>query len=146
MAAGSTSFVAGVDRHPWAVNEARWLYRHFGLRGQATAGDLTRVPRLARDGAVVAAYALNELTPDQRALVEERLLQAAANGTRVLVIEPIARAISPWWDAMAERVTAAGGRADEWRFPVTLPPILRLFDKAAGLKHDELKARSLYLG
>jgi hypothetical protein len=144
--AGSRPFVSGVDRHPWAIEETRWTLRTLGLRGQARPGDLSRLPRLAPGDAVIAAYALNELTADARASLEARLLAAAAQGVRVLVVEPIARAITPWWDATSARVIAAGGRADEWRFPVELPPMLRLFDRAAGLNHRELTARTLYIG
>jgi hypothetical protein len=61
------------------------------------------------------------------------------------VLEPIARAVSQWWDDTAERLIAAGGRVDEWRFPVSLPPLLQLFDRAAGLNHHELKLRSAYI-
>lgn len=145
MAAAGTPFVTGIDRHPWAAEETRWTYRTLGVRGHATVGDLSRVPKVARDSAIVAAYALNELASDARLRVEERLLASAAAGARVLVIEPIARGITPWWNETARRVTAAGGRADEWKFSVELPPMLRLFDKAAGLNHRELKARTLYL-
>ena len=144
--AGGTSFITGLDRHPWAVEEARWTYRQLRLRGHARAGDVTRVPALAGGGAVVAAYVLNELPPTARALVEEQLLAAPAANARALIVEPIARSVTPWWEATAARVIAAGGRADEWRFDIDLPPMLRLFDKAAGLDHRELKARSLYLG
>ena len=70
---------------------------------------------------------------------------AASHGTAVIVIEPIARSLTPWWDGTAARVRAAGGRADEWRFPVVLPPQLEKFDRAAGLRHQELKARTLML-
>src|SRR5918994_264663 len=65
---------------------------------------------------IVAAYAMNELPPATRTDVETRLLGAAANGSRVLVVEPIARSLTPWWDAAAARMIAGGGRADEWRF------------------------------
>jgi hypothetical protein len=34
---------------------------------------------------------------------------------------------------------------DEWRFPAGLPPRLALLDRAAGLDHRELTARSSYL-
>ncbi len=146
LAAAGPPSVTGVDRHPWAVEETRWTYRQLGLRGHASVGDLARVPRVARNGAMVAAYALNELPSTVRTEVERRLLEAAAAGCRLLVVEPIARAVTPWWDAFASRVTAAGGRADEWRFASDLPERLRLFDKAAGLDHRELKARSLYIG
>jgi hypothetical protein len=145
LEAGATPAIVGIDRHPWAVEETRWTYRQLGLRGQATAGDFARLPRMARDGAVVAAYALNELPSAARETVEERLLGAAAAGSRLLIVEPIARAVTPWWEEAAARVRAAGGRADEWRFAVDLPPLVRLFDKAAGLNHSELKARSLFI-
>jgi hypothetical protein len=54
--------------------------------------------------------------------------------------------MTPWWGATAARVVAAGGRADEWRFPVTLPPLVDRFDRAAGLRHSELTCRTLYMG
>ena len=41
---------------------------------------------------------------------------------------------------------AAGGRGDEWRFRVELPAIVTKLDRAAGLNHRELTARSLCLG
>ncbi len=70
---------------------------------------------------------------------------AAGRGCRVLIVEPLARRGLPWWDSAAALVAAAGGRADEWRFPAVLPDRLRLLDRAAGLDHRELTARSLYL-
>lgn len=142
--AGGRPTVTGIDRHPWAVDEARWTYRQLGLAGSARQGDAARLPPLHSGSAALAAYVLNELPVDQRLRVEERLVTAAAAGTRVLIIEPIARGVTPWWDDTSEKLRAAGGRADEWRFRVELPPMLRLFDKAAGLNHRELTARSLY--
>ena len=146
LAFGDPPPVKAIDRHPWAVDEARWTYRQLRLRGHAASGDVTRPPRLSADGGVVAAYTMNELAPVAREGVERRLLDAASGGSRVLIVEPIARSLTPWWDALAARVIAAGGRADEWRFAVELPDRLRMFDKAAGLNHRELTARTLYLG
>ena len=146
LAAGGVPRLTGIDRHPWAVGETRWTYRHFRLAGQASTGDLAAVPRMGRHGAIVAAYALNELPPNVRSDAEERLLNAAIAGAQILVVEPIARSVTPWWDDFAARALAAGGRADEWRFAVDLPPLLRLFDKAAGLNHRELTARSVCIG
>lgn len=137
--------VAGIDRHPWAVAEARWTYRQLGVRGQARQGDLARTPMPPRGSAVIAAYALNELPEPAREQLEARLIDSASQGVRVLVLEPIARSVTPWWDGAARRVLAAGGRADEWRIPIVLPPLLKTFDRAAGLSHEELKLRSLYL-
>jgi protein-L-isoaspartate O-methyltransferase len=144
VAAGGVP-VVGIDRHPWAVEEARWTYRQLGLDGSARAGDATRLPAIKPGGAAIAAYLLNELPTDTRLRVEAALLDAAARGASVLVLEPIARSLTPWWDESARRFEAAGGRADEWRFAVDLPPMLRLLDKAAGLNHRELTARSLYV-
>ena len=144
IAAGRTPTVAGIDRHPWAVEEARWTYHQLGLAGRARQGDVARLPPLAPGDAVVAAYVLNELPVAVRTRVEDRLIEAAGRGVRVLVIEPIARRVTPWWDLTASRIAAAGGRSDEWRIAVNLPPSLRLLDKAAGLDHRELTARSLY--
>jgi hypothetical protein len=145
VASGGSPSVLGVDRHPWAVDEARWTYRQLHVNGHARQGDLARTAMTSRGSAVVAAYTLNELPDTSRAQVEIKLMEAAAAGTRVLVLEPIARAVTPWWDATSKRITTAGGRADEWRIPVELPSILRLLDRAAGLDHRELKLRSLYI-
>ena len=84
------------------------------------------------------AYIKDEL--DRKAM-----LDAAGRGAEVLVVEPIARRIVPWWDGWARRFEQQGGRADTWRFRTVLPERLRLLDKAAGLDHGELTARTLYL-
>lgn len=144
VAAGGTPSVTGIDRHPWAIDEARWTYRELGLNGRARQGDVARLPPLSPGTAVVAAYVLNELPATVREPLEERLIDAAGRGVSVLIIEPISHSVSPWWSFTASRIAAAGGRADEWRFPVNLPPLLRLLDKAAGLDHRELTVRSLY--
>jgi SAM-dependent methyltransferase len=144
-AAGGASAVTGIDRHPWAAGEARWTYRALGLRGQARAGDATELPRVREGDAIVAAYLLNELAADARRRLEDRLLDAAARGVRVLVLEPIARAVTPWWTDTAARFSAAGGRADEWHFETNLPPSTALLGKAAGLNSREMKVRSLYM-
>src|SRR5262249_8977543 len=41
--------VAGVDRHPWAVDEANWTYRQLGLRGRPVEAnrDTRRIRRAA---------------------------------------------------------------------------------------------------
>ena len=144
LASGGKPYVTGIDRHPWAVEEARWTYRELGVAGRARSGDLSRMPPLAPGTAVIAAYVLNELPGATRQLLESRLVDAAGRGVTILIVEPIARSIAPWWDALVARTAAAGGRPNEWRFPVDLPASLRMFDSAAGLDHRELTARSLY--
>jgi hypothetical protein len=146
LCAGATPQIVGIDRHPWAVGESQRTYRDLGVRGRAHVGDLRRLPPVAASAAVLAAFTLNELNDERRRTVEAQLLERAARGTRLLVVEPISRAVTPWWDQMAVRLTARGGREDDWRFPVELPPLLRLLDKSAGLHHQHLTARSLYIG
>jgi SAM-dependent methyltransferase len=145
LAAGGAPPVTGIDRHPWAVDEARWTYRALGLRGNARPGDASRLPMMKKGSAVVAAYLLNELPDAARASGEDQLFAAAARGVRVLLLEPIARGVAPWWDGTARRAVDAGGRADEWRWDAELPPLLRMLDKAAGLNHHELTVRSIWL-
>jgi predicted TPR repeat methyltransferase len=145
IAAGGAAPLLGIDRQPWAAAEARWTYHALGLTGQARAGDASRLPRLRPGAAILAAYVLNELGAEARRRLEDALLAAAAGGSRVLVLEPIAKAITPWWNDSAARVVAAGGRADEWRFELDLPPRIALLGKGAGLNVRELKVRSLYL-
>ena len=144
LAAGRVP-VTGLDRHPWAVDEARWTYRHFGIGGSVRQGDATRLPFLRPGSGALAAYVLNELDEEARRRALDTLFDAAGRRVRVLILEPIARSVTPWWDEVARRASSAGGRADEWRFRVELPPLLRTFDRAAGLNHQELTARSLYL-
>jgi len=139
------SSVSGIDRHSWAADEARWTYRALGLQGTARQGDASRLPIMKAGSAAIAAYVLNELTADVRARVEDQLFAATGRGVRVLILEPIARSVAPWWGDTARRAEGAGGRADEWRFEVDLPPLLRTLDKAAGLDHRELTVRSIWL-
>ena len=137
--------VSGVDRTPWASMEARWTYGVFGLNSSSKALDINTF-KAPDPTAIVAAFILNELPDEARERWRESMLRTARRGFPVLVVEPIAKKLSPWWDEWAEAFTAAGGRSDEWRFPVVLPERLALMDKAAGLNHRELTGRSLWLG
>jgi SAM-dependent methyltransferase len=137
--------VTGIDSHPWPLAEAAFTYRAFGLRGDTRRGDAARV-QVPRDvDAVIAGWMLNELSDAPRATVQSQLLRAAERGVQVLIIEPIATRVSPWWPDWARAFAQSGGRADEWRFRVTLPDLVKRFDRAAGLRHDELTARTLLL-
>jgi predicted RNA methylase len=138
--------IEGIDRNAWAVKEAEWTYRQLGLSGRAAVATMQRVKvRGERGLAVLASYAVNELPEVDRDALRAQLLAAHAAGSRVLIIEPIARRANRWWDGWKEAVEAAGGREDEWRFQIPLPPRQRLLAKGAGLDPRELTARTLYL-
>jgi SAM-dependent methyltransferase len=139
------SRVFGVERHPWAADEARWTCRALGVDADVRCGDLSRVRLPARASAVVAAYTANELADDTRAALLREILAANARGARTLIVEPIAKSAAPWWPGWAAAFVAAGGREDEWRFPIDLPAIAGRLGRAAGLDYRELTARSLYL-
>jgi len=145
LACGGSPAVTGIDRHPWAVDEARWTYRMFQLKGSARQGDVARLPRLDPRTAAIAAYVLNELPSEKRQHVLEQLFAAGAQGVRVLILEPIARSVTPWWDDAAAHAARAGGRTDQWRFRAPLPRLLQTLDNAAGLNHRELTVRSIWL-
>jgi SAM-dependent methyltransferase len=138
--------ITGIDRNGWAIAEANLTYRALGLSGRARQGDVGRARIEAVAGhAVLVAYTINELTDDTRHAILPMLLAAHARGARVLIVEPIARRLGAWWAEWAEAFRQAGGRTDEWRFPVALPPRQRALARAAGLDPRELTARSLWL-
>jgi hypothetical protein len=115
------------------------------LVGQARTGDVTRVPTSRATHALVAGYLLNELPEPSRASVVDHLVHSASAGGQVLVMEPIARAVAPWWDAVADRFAATGGRADEWRFQPDVPDLVATLGKAAGLNYREVRLRTIFV-
>ena len=137
--------VLGIDTHEYAVQEARWTYAQLGLAATTRRGDAGRIPAVRGPRGIVAGWVLNELPPDARVRTWEALSRAAEEGSAVLVLEPIARSVTPWWDEMAAAAVRLGARCDEWRFRADLPPIVAKLDHAAGLKHRELTARSCYI-
>jgi hypothetical protein len=136
--------VLGVDVNSWALEECRWNYKHLGIRGQTRKVDLNRF-RLPTATAVIAAFTMNELAAENRARYRHEFLNVHQSGLPVLVVEPIARRLTAWWNDWTTAIVSAGGRADEWRFQVGLPERLALMDRAAGLDHREITGRSLWL-
>lgn len=142
--AGSEATVLGIDKNSWALQECRWNYKQLGIPGKTKCADLD-ILQMPRAKAIVAAFTINELQSAARARYLQEFLTLSQSGFPVLVIEPIARRLVPWWDDWAGRGAAAGGRVDSWRFRIDLPERLGLMDRAAGLDHRELTGRSLWL-
>lgn len=138
--------VEGYDINPWAAREARWSYYAIGLKGSTHRVPIDQVRRQKDPADMIAAFVLNELADETREAVRPALFQAARDGHRVLVVEPIAKGAARWWADWHRETLAEGGRADEWRFSVELPELLGRLDRAAGLDHRELTARTLALG
>jgi hypothetical protein len=154
--------LVGIDRHPWAVEEARRTCDELGLRGSFSVGDITgasdggrRGTRLRGDNrrqasrrgtGLLLAFAVNEVTDAQaRARLLARTLDHAAAGGCAIVLEPLAGFVAPWWVEWQHAFEAVGGRAHEWRARLALPAIVEKLDRAAGLNHRELKGRTLSL-
>jgi SAM-dependent methyltransferase len=145
LAAGGHPAVTGIDASGWAIGEAEWTLRTLRVAATLRRGSLAE-GRLGGDGeGIIAAYTVNELPDPLREALLRRLLEANGAGSRVLIVEPIANRPVPFWPAWAEAFRAAGGREDTWRFPAAFPERMKLLDKAAGLAHRELTARSLWL-
>lgn len=144
LACGGVPF-DGVDRNRWAIAEARWNAEQFGIAARVKPGDLLRARPAAGRTLVTLGWAVNELDDRGRDELAGRIGDWRRAGASTLVIEPIARRMSPWWDEWASWVRTLGGRADEWTFTPRLPERLALMDKAAGLDHREMKARTLYV-
>lgn len=134
----------GIDRNSWALQECKWTYQQFRLRGMVKNADLSKV-RIPAQTAVIAAFTLNELDAPTRERFRKDFIRNATSGMPALIIEPIARRANVWWDDWAAEWKRLGGRGDEWRFRVELPERLALMDRAAGLDHRELTGRSLWL-
>jgi hypothetical protein len=134
----------GIDRNPWAVGEAAWTWRVLGLRGRASVGDVTRWKPHGRGG-IVAAFAVNEWPADVRTEMRERLRAAVAGGRALLVVEPLAGGIAPWWREWSETFAPLGGVVHEWRLRTDLPSIVSRLDRAVGLDHREITGRSIYV-
>ena len=137
--------LVGFDTNDYAVQEARWTWTQLGLTGSARKGDATALPPPTQRRALVAGWVLNELSEETRVWTWASLQRSAEAGDAVLIVEPISRTVSPWWDNVASATIRLGGRADEWRFPADLPPLVAKLDHAAGLSHRELTARTCYI-
>jgi SAM-dependent methyltransferase len=150
LASAKPPAIAGIDRSAWAVQEANWTYRALGLRGQARTGDITRSDTIARlqspraaDSAILLGYTANELPSGTRAALLEQIVRAVTAGSHLLIVEPIARGVTAWWPEWTARLAVTGARADEWRFPAALPPLIRQIAKGAGLDPREFTARTI---
>ena len=143
VAADCKPSVRGYDLNPWAVKEAGWTLRQFGLDHTVSRRDVSRTPMPGRKDGLLAAWVINELREEARDELLPRILEAIQQGAEVLIVEPVARGAAPWWDAWAGRFLLAGGRSDQWELRPEMPESLRLLDKAAKLDHRRIKLRTL---
>jgi len=135
----------GIDRHPWALEEAVQTYKLFGISARTRLADFSTIAWPHGSVSLIAGFAINELSDAARDRLLPRLLDRANQGDSVLIVEPVAGSVAPWWDHWAAAFQDIGGQADVWRATLPLPPLVEKLDRAAGLNHQELKARSLFV-
>ena len=151
-AAGGRSEIVGVDQSAWAVAEARASVGALDLNARIFKKRIAEAPMPKPGEALVAAFAVNELSDDDaRKKLLARLVSSTRRGATVLIVEPIARRAARWWDEWSEVLATEGAeragraRSDEWRFSVELPAFVSELDRASGLNHRELSGRSLFV-
>lgn len=145
--------ITGVDQNQWALEEAKWNWRTLGLGGKAKRGDLfaeiaaTAPPRggTRAGDALILAWSVNELPREAQARLLPVLIDYARGQGQILIVEPLARGATPWWNSWVTEFAALGGRADEWKFRVALPPMLKELSARAGFNREYLGARSLWV-
>lgn len=137
--------ILGIDRHPWVLGEAVRTYRDFWLPARTRQGDISTMPLPTSPVSILAAFTLNEMPAAARDAVLGRLVERGRLGDRVLIVEPLAASIAPWWDRWRDVVIGAGGRVDQWRFRIERPALIAKLDRATSLDHRELTGRSLWL-
>lgn len=136
--------VVALDRSGWALGEARHTLRAFGAPVRTRRGRLPEAWPSTRPGdLIVLGWVVNECGEGEPALLE-RARRALDAGARVLVAEPLAHAVAPWWSRWMEALAGSGVRAVETRGTRELPPLLAKLDRAAGLDHATLGARLLF--
>jgi len=148
----TTPALTGVDANAWAIDEARWNWRAMGLRGHGVRGDLLGTARgllrqsntaLATTG-IIAGWTVNELPKpdrDQLLAVVDQLLD---RGARLVILEPLARGVAPWWDEWAMRLAPRNVREEDVKAAVDLPAPLDSFSDAAGFRKKELGVRIMF--
>jgi hypothetical protein len=141
--------ITGVDANAWAVEEARWNWRTLGLQGRAARGDLiATASSLLRQPAatltstgLIAGWTVNELPKSDRDRLLEVLDQLLERGATFVLLEPLARGVTPWWEEWTTRLAKHGVTDCDFKAGVDLPAPLDSFSDAAGFRKKEIGAR-----
>lgn len=136
--------VVAIDRSGFALSEARHTYAAFRLLAQTRRAQLPGAsPRPAAGELWVLGWAVNELDERSRNALGERLVRALESGVRVLLLEPLAGGVVPWWSEWCTELARLGVVDRESKARVALPEWVAHVDRAAGLDHRVVGARVL---
>jgi hypothetical protein len=135
-----------IDRSGWALGEARHTYAAFGLHARTLRRRLPGgLPAARRGDLWLLGWMLNELAEAERQELLERLEQAQAAGAALLVLEPLAGRLVPWWPGVLRRFAPAGARAAEVKRRILRPERIAALDAASGLDHRVVGARLMFV-
>lgn len=137
--------VLGLDRSGWLLAEARHTFAAFGVAGRTRRANLPQaLPRLGESDLAVVGYLLNELDASGREILLRQLASAVSAGARLLILEPLSGAISPWWETAVAALAPLGVRAEILKFAIDRPQWIEAIDTASRLDHREIGARVLF--
>lgn len=125
--------VIGADRSSFALHEARWTWQTLQLRAETFRSIRDVLDAVSRPDGIVLGWALNELDDTLREMIASRVSLWVARGSRLLVIEPVSKRVTPWWDSWAAHLPEGACVASERRVNVPLSPKLALLARSAGL-------------
>jgi hypothetical protein len=137
--------VLGVDPAAWSLAEAKITCRALQVPLRTVHATAARLRWPRPPLGVVAAWMVNELDAAARSGLLASLRRGAAAGNALLIVEPLATRIAPWWEEWAVQWAALGGRADEWHLDSPLPERVAELGRSAGLDPRQLGARTLWL-
>jgi SAM-dependent methyltransferase len=140
--------VSAIDRSGWALAEAKRSYQAFGARARTRRGILPRdLPRKSSDEDLfVLGWFANELASDERDALFAALLRHLEGGARLLLLEPLAGGVSPWWSEAVAFFESAGVRAGPEKWQIERPDWIAQLDRATLLDHRSVGARYLIAG
>ena len=143
--------VIGIDQSADYLREAQHNYRVFEkayqFRGSVKKSNIEKAPLPESGDTILISFCVNELTPTRQNEMCQELLKKAHQNKTVLIVEPLAERLTPFWTSWKDAFLKVGGRCDTWRFQRNnyVPDFLQELSLAAGLGDEELLAKSLFL-
>ena len=128
-----------------AIAQAKVLYRSLGLKANVARASLLKTPDVKAGDMLVLGFVVNELSDAERDSLKRLLLNRSRKGVGFLLVEPLAKSPSRWWEEWVEAFPKEKIRQDMWKFEVDLPAAVLDLGEAAGLRPRHLGARSLYV-
>ncbi|MBP7147753.1 MAG: class I SAM-dependent methyltransferase [Acidobacteria bacterium] len=136
--------VLGIDRLGWAVDEARRTWESLRIPARGVRGDVPlAAPKAAAGELLCFGWSLGEFDDETRGAAYRYICSALHRGASLLVLEPIAGRIVPWWSEWGESLADQGVRSELIRVVIERPSFVRDMDKAASLDHQIIGARVL---